>query len=70
MTDIYVELVSKENIRGQYQEQSAGEKMDDYRCQCGKRFETAESYHEHLKEEIKQINKESDAYEYYNEVGR
>lgn len=45
--------------------------MEDYRCQCGKRFETVEIYHEHLKKEIQQINKETDeVYEYYNEVGR
>lgn len=71
-TEKYVENASKENIRGQYQEPSAGEKMEDYRCSCGRRFETPESYHEHLKQEIAQQNKESEGivYEYYNEVGQ
>jgi hypothetical protein len=46
--------------------------MEDYRCSCGRRFETPESYHEHLKQEIAQQNKESEGivYEYYNEVGQ
>lgn len=67
-----VELASAENIQGQYQEQYQGEKMEEYRCQCGQRFETAESYHEHLKQEIAQQNQESEGivYEYYNEVGQ
>lgn len=33
--------------------------MEQYRCQCGQRFETPESYHEHLKMEIRQDNQKT-----------
>jgi hypothetical protein len=50
--------------------------MENYKCQCGKIFDTPEEYHTHLKEEIAQYNEETKnsvpriVQEYYEEIGQ